>query len=388
MYRLCYSVARRLIRSKIVSKILPTDLLGLSEADITHDCIVELFSLGPSNELHEIVKYFNYQGISAENEPEEHLFVHLRRLVFSIVNDNIFRLYNEADPALGKILRNIKIALSNQTQFKLTKHFDEYYLELTTCDILSGCVTIRDEDLLHEIYQIIITENEIPGILSKLVKMLTYQEIYKQHVRMILVALAIKKGYEKLGAIDQKQIKISPSVNNIELGEPGILWGVNYGYQAFKLNLSNGSILDSVRFDIIPNLSFDEEGRSVAWDGNNLWYSEWGLDSIFQIDPANGNVLKKFKSPGYGPQALAFGGGFLWHTDEYSNQIYIGQLVKTLVDETQQAGNHSVIWNGRNEAGNTVSSGVYYYQITANGTSEAKKMIMLKKNVNFPKVTG
>ncbi|HEU4365029.1 MAG TPA: FlgD immunoglobulin-like domain containing protein [Candidatus Krumholzibacteria bacterium] len=55
-----------------------------------------------------------------------------------------------------------------------------------------------------------------------------------------------------------------------------------------------------------------------------------------------------------------------------------GRLVRTLVDETRGAGSHDVQWDGRDNAGTTVGSGVYFYRLTAGKFSESKKMVMLK----------
>jgi hypothetical protein len=55
-----------------------------------------------------------------------------------------------------------------------------------------------------------------------------------------------------------------------------------------------------------------------------------------------------------------------------------GRLVRTLVDETRGAGSHDVQWDGRDDAGVTVGSGVYFYRMTAGKHTESKKMVMLK----------
>jgi len=55
-----------------------------------------------------------------------------------------------------------------------------------------------------------------------------------------------------------------------------------------------------------------------------------------------------------------------------------GQMVRMLVDETKAAGYHSVIWNGRNDAGNDVSSGIYFYQMISGDYSASRKMILVK----------
>lgn len=56
-----------------------------------------------------------------------------------------------------------------------------------------------------------------------------------------------------------------------------------------------------------------------------------------------------------------------------------GQQVKILVNNDLGRGNHSVVWNGINESGKSVSSGVYFYKLNVNGKTEAiKKCLMLK----------
>ncbi len=56
----------------------------------------------------------------------------------------------------------------------------------------------------------------------------------------------------------------------------------------------------------------------------------------------------------------------------------LGQVVATLVDRVQQAGTHSVIWEGTDVEGKPVSSGIYFYRIEAGSLTIAKKMVFLK----------
>jgi hypothetical protein len=56
-----------------------------------------------------------------------------------------------------------------------------------------------------------------------------------------------------------------------------------------------------------------------------------------------------------------------------------GQLIRTLVEETKTPGEvHTVTWDGRNDAGQSVSSGVYFYKLVAGGYVQTKKMVLLK----------
>ncbi len=56
-----------------------------------------------------------------------------------------------------------------------------------------------------------------------------------------------------------------------------------------------------------------------------------------------------------------------------------GRRVRTLVDEAMSGGRYGAAWDGRDDAGAQVSSGVYFYRIEVDGmTSAAKKMVLLK----------
>ena len=48
-----------------------------------------------------------------------------------------------------------------------------------------------------------------------------------------------------------------------------------------------------------------------------------------------------------------------------------GQLVKTLINQIQSSGKYSAIWNGNDEYGKSVTSGVYLY-IVSNSKGETK----------------
>jgi len=55
-----------------------------------------------------------------------------------------------------------------------------------------------------------------------------------------------------------------------------------------------------------------------------------------------------------------------------------GKLVRTLVNEVRAYGKNQVTWDGRDNAGVAVGSGVYFYRLAAGKFSESKKMVMLK----------
>jgi flagellar hook assembly protein FlgD len=55
-----------------------------------------------------------------------------------------------------------------------------------------------------------------------------------------------------------------------------------------------------------------------------------------------------------------------------------GRLVRSLVNGVGEAGSQEITWDGRDNANMPVSSGVYFYRLTAGKFSESKKMVLLK----------
>jgi flagellar hook assembly protein FlgD len=56
-----------------------------------------------------------------------------------------------------------------------------------------------------------------------------------------------------------------------------------------------------------------------------------------------------------------------------------GQLVRTLVDEAQEPGRVRLVrWDGDNNTGEAISSGVYFYKLTTESFTKTRKMVLLK----------
>lgn len=56
----------------------------------------------------------------------------------------------------------------------------------------------------------------------------------------------------------------------------------------------------------------------------------------------------------------------------------VGQIVKTLVNKEQEQGRYEIRWDGKNESGTEVGSGVYFYQMKVNDFVQKNKMVFMK----------
>lgn len=55
-----------------------------------------------------------------------------------------------------------------------------------------------------------------------------------------------------------------------------------------------------------------------------------------------------------------------------------GSRVRTLVEEQRDAGLYASTWNGRDDEGRLMTSGVYFYRMSANSFSSMRRMVLLK----------
>jgi flagellar hook assembly protein FlgD len=56
----------------------------------------------------------------------------------------------------------------------------------------------------------------------------------------------------------------------------------------------------------------------------------------------------------------------------------LGRQIATLVDDIKEAGSYSLNWDGVNDGGDPVSSGVYFYILIAENFIQVRKMILVK----------
>jgi len=55
-----------------------------------------------------------------------------------------------------------------------------------------------------------------------------------------------------------------------------------------------------------------------------------------------------------------------------------GRLIRTLVNERKTSGKHHAAWDGTNNQGDRIASGVYFLRLTAGNRAVTKKLILLR----------
>ncbi len=113
-----------------------------------------------------------------------------------------------------------------------------------------------------------------------------------------------------------------------------------------------------------PYLELITGGTNVEDKNNESAFLDFSLSQNFP-NPFNHKTIFEFA---------------LSRTTRVSLVIYNtrGEKVKTLLEQRNLAGTYTVEWDGTNQCGESVSSGIYFYQMRADGFSETKRLLFLK----------
>jgi len=100
------------------------------------------------------------------------------------------------------------------------------------------------------------------------------------------------------------------------------------------------------------------------------------VDETDQI-PENFSLAQNYPNPFNPSTTIEYS---LAHSSSVVLKIYdmLGNEIRTLVNAKQIAGRKTIIWNGRNDEGGRVGSGMYFYELAAENMVQVKKMILIK----------
>ncbi len=96
-----------------------------------------------------------------------------------------------------------------------------------------------------------------------------------------------------------------------------------------------------------------------------------------ELVPTDFTLSQNYPNPFNPTTTIRFG---LPNAAQVELAIYniVGQKVKLLVRDYHQAGHHEAEWQGTDDEGRPVASGVYFYRLTSEGVNETRKMLLLK----------
>ena len=140
-------------------------------------------------------------------------------------------------------------------------------------------------------------------------------------------------------------------MQDVPLAGPGMVWS------EMNAAVAPSDVMYNRPFMIEVGIDGDQPGAPAAPQGVALY-------------PASPNPFNPMTQISYQLDAPT----------EVALQVYdaAGRQVRTLDRGLREAGTHRVSWNGNNDQGQQVASGVYFYRLSAAGQSTTRSMLLLK----------
>jgi uncharacterized delta-60 repeat protein len=126
-----------------------------------------------------------------------------------------------------------------------------------------------------------------------------------------------------------------------------------------------------------PGTTFWYELRAEMADGGTEVVGPWLVsettDGLFQLA-----LHSPFPNPAHGATTLVFdlpnGGGRV----DLAVYTVRGQLVRTLVRGSAERGRHTAVWDGADETGKPMATGVYFIRLAVSGSTRTEKLLMMR----------
>ena len=137
-------------------------------------------------------------------------------------------------------------------------------------------------------------------------------------------------------------------------------------------------------FTLIPNPTLPSRTfvALLVKDNEDTTSLTWRVDIIDGVDsedhvPTKIGLAQNYPNPFNPVTTISFALPGRQHVSITIFNIY-GQIIYQLIDNYFAPGYHTITWHGTDQNNNPVSSGVYYYQMIAEGFTQTRKLLLLR----------
>ena len=123
----------------------------------------------------------------------------------------------------------------------------------------------------------------------------------------------------------------------------------------------------------------DEKHGWIVGEGGIIYTSTGGITSVKdnELIPKGFNLYQNFPNP-FNPETKI---QYQLPKESFVTLVVynmLGKKIRTLVNEKQVIGRHTITWDGRDDNGKRVSSGIYMYKMNTQNFIKTKKMILIR----------
>jgi hypothetical protein len=196
---LCHQIALIYLRKKARSRLNPADF-GISLEDLAWECVADLFQRNEQGVFIKLVGYF--RSVEWENKSEDDLLGATRRLVFSHVNQSLCRIYQESDPSLGKLIRNLKLAAKTSAGFSLMQREGQAWICVAPENEATASLPVMPPEFLEaHLTASLRGEADVKQVLSLLAEIFNEQCLYRKSYPLSGLALIIRAAFTHLNSV-------------------------------------------------------------------------------------------------------------------------------------------------------------------------------------------
>ena len=199
-------------------------------------------------------------------------------------------------------------------------------------------------------------------------------EIASRQEDEMMITYSHHQDYNNNGSVDLWMTAgdFYPTIIIIDVVTGQELFRADSSFAGIVADIDNDQLLELVVYHIMGNFS----GYQTLVYGTNVPVTGLIAENP-TTQPKSFQLEQNYPNP-FNPSTT-----IKWeqsHTANVEITIYdnLGRKIKTLMSERKPFGTHSVVWDGTNRQGKTVASGNYFYEVSFDGTKEARKMILLK----------
>lgn len=189
----CKIIALAYLKMKVKSGNSFITNLGASIDDLALDCIADLFERNEMGRYPQFEAYFSGINPTELSEPESRS--KLRRLVFSKVNDGLFRNFGIYDMSLSKIIRNLKLSADNYGLPIQRIDGDNYLIFEKEAQTSSKLPIMPPEFLEIKLTNSLELRMETPDVLSVLIDIFRDQTDYEKKYSIVQLARIIRRSF-------------------------------------------------------------------------------------------------------------------------------------------------------------------------------------------------
>lgn len=142
---------------------------------------------------------------------------------------------------------------------------------------------------------------------------------------------------------------------------------INYGYNSPFCDINGDGI-----WEITFNAS-DGNNRNIYIVGSSGSSSAQNINIV----PTNTKLQQNYPNPFNPTTTIEYE---IQNAGNVEIKIFneLGQVIRTLINDEKVVGEYTAVWDGKNDGGTQVASGLYFYQLRVNDFVSTKKMILIK----------